>query len=97
MMKVCEISITNNVVDIIFHVCDENREGNLSSDEFVRVIQRRERNNSQPRANTKRLIDDHLKSYKSMQVFNTPLEDMLKNQIWCGVTESNAGHFDSLS
>ncbi|XVE98443.1 hypothetical protein REPUB_Repub03eG0107000 [Reevesia pubescens] len=46
---VCEIPITDNVVDIIFHVFDANCDGNLSSDEFVRVVQRRERDNSQPR------------------------------------------------
>ncbi|OMO65177.1 Calcium-binding EF-hand [Corchorus capsularis] len=47
--QVCEISITDNVVDIIFHVFDANRDGNLSADEFVRVVQRRERDNSQSR------------------------------------------------
>ncbi|XWS73010.1 hypothetical protein CRYUN_Cryun02cG0089200 [Craigia yunnanensis] len=54
--QVCDISITDNVVDIIFHVFDANGDGNLSSDEFVRVVQRRERDNSQPRADTKGLI-----------------------------------------
>ena len=55
MLKVCDILITDNVVDIIFHVFDANGDGNLNSDEFVRVVQRRERDNSQPRADTKGL------------------------------------------
>lgn len=39
-MQVCGIAITNKVVDIIFHVFDANRDGNLSASEFVRVVQR---------------------------------------------------------
>ncbi|XVF88262.1 hypothetical protein PTKIN_Ptkin19aG0035700 [Pterospermum kingtungense] len=54
--QVCEISVTDNVVDIIFHVFDADRDGSLSSDEFVRVVQRRERDNSQPRADAKGFI-----------------------------------------
>ncbi|KAL4029167.1 hypothetical protein IC575_012391 [Cucumis melo] len=46
--QVCGVSITKNVVDIIFHIFDANEDGDLSSDEFVRVIQRREVNSSQP-------------------------------------------------
>ncbi|KAI3422819.1 uncharacterized protein J3R85_011719 [Psidium guajava] len=42
--QVCGISITNNVVDIIFHLFDANGDGNLSSKEFVRVVQRRKSN-----------------------------------------------------
>ncbi|XVE63628.1 hypothetical protein DITRI_Ditri07aG0034900 [Diplodiscus trichospermus] len=34
---VCEILITDNVVDIIFHVFDANCDWNLSSDDFVQV------------------------------------------------------------
>ncbi|XP_058757938.1 calcium uptake protein, mitochondrial-like [Vicia villosa] len=40
--QVCGIDITDNVVDIIFHVFDANRDGILSSNEFIRVVQRRE-------------------------------------------------------
>lgn len=43
--QVCGISITDNVVDVIFHVFDSNRDGNLSSNEFLRVLQRRETDN----------------------------------------------------
>lgn len=40
--QVCGVDITENVLDIIFHVFDANRDGSLSASEFVRVIQRRE-------------------------------------------------------
>ncbi|CAL1358957.1 unnamed protein product [Linum trigynum] len=40
--QVCGVSITDNLVDIIFHVFDANRNGTLSSDEFIRVLQRRQ-------------------------------------------------------
>ncbi|XP_011017911.1 PREDICTED: calcium uptake protein 1 homolog, mitochondrial-like [Populus euphratica] len=40
--QVCGISITNDLVDITFHVFNANRDGNLSSDQFVRVLQGRE-------------------------------------------------------
>lgn len=46
---VCGIQLSKNVVDIIFHIFDLNRDGNLSSDEFLRVLQRRERDVSLPR------------------------------------------------
>ncbi|KAK3001274.1 hypothetical protein RJ639_020814 [Escallonia herrerae] len=47
---VYSISLTDNVaVDMIFYVFDANRDGNLSSDEFLRILQRREGNISQPR------------------------------------------------
>ncbi|XP_074591838.1 calcium uptake protein, mitochondrial-like isoform X2 [Curcuma longa] len=39
---VCGISLTENVVDVIFHVFDTNCDGNLSSEEFVRALQRRQ-------------------------------------------------------
>ncbi|GAB4832760.1 hypothetical protein Ancab_006777 [Ancistrocladus abbreviatus] len=46
---VCGISLTNNVVEIIFHIFDTNRDGSLSSDEFLGVLQKRERSISLPR------------------------------------------------
>ncbi|WCJ29943.1 Calcium uptake protein mitochondrial [Euphorbia peplus] len=47
--QVCGISITNNLVDVIFHVFDANRDGSLSSEEFISVLQKREKENCQPR------------------------------------------------
>ncbi|CAL0325667.1 unnamed protein product [Lupinus luteus] len=38
--QVCGITMTDKVADIIFHVFDANRDGNLSASEFVRVVQR---------------------------------------------------------
>ncbi|XP_059641119.1 calcium uptake protein, mitochondrial [Cornus florida] len=46
--QVCSVSLTDNVIEIIFHVFDANRDGKISADEFVRVLQQRERNISQP-------------------------------------------------
>ncbi|VFQ67376.1 unnamed protein product [Cuscuta campestris] len=47
--QVCGISLTENMVDLIFYVFDTNRDGILSSDEFLRVLQRRETDISHPR------------------------------------------------
>lgn len=55
--QVCGISITSNVVDIIFHLFDANRDGNLSSKEFIRAVERCESNGAQVReAGVKGLI-----------------------------------------
>uniref|UniRef100_A0A2P2Q354 EF-hand domain-containing protein n=1 Tax=Rhizophora mucronata TaxID=61149 RepID=A0A2P2Q354_RHIMU len=45
---VCGVPLTTNVIDIIFHVFDSNHDGNLSTDEFVRVLHRREQDIAQP-------------------------------------------------
>lgn len=47
---VCGVSVTENVVDIIFHIFDANRDGNLSSEEFLRALQRWENDACQPTA-----------------------------------------------
>ncbi|XP_042374096.1 calcium uptake protein, mitochondrial-like [Zingiber officinale] len=46
---VCGITLTQNVVDIIFHVFDANEDGNLSSEEFLRALQRQETEIQLPR------------------------------------------------
>ncbi|WJX16264.1 hypothetical protein P8452_06315 [Trifolium repens] len=45
---VCGISLSDNVVEIVFHLFDTNRDGNLSTDEFVRVLHKRERDIGHP-------------------------------------------------
>ncbi|KAG9149086.1 hypothetical protein Leryth_010683 [Lithospermum erythrorhizon] len=45
---VCGVSLTDNMIEIIFHVFDANRDGNLSADEFVRVLQKREKDVARP-------------------------------------------------
>lgn len=46
--QVCNLSLSDNVVEIIFHVFDINRDGNLTYDEFVRVLYKRERDIARP-------------------------------------------------
>ncbi|CAK8569992.1 unnamed protein product [Lathyrus sativus] len=45
---VCGISLSDNVVEIVFHLFDTNQDGNLSTDEFIRVLHKRERDIGQP-------------------------------------------------
>nr|GMD42609.1 calcium uptake protein, mitochondrial-like [Ipomoea batatas] len=40
--QVCGVHLTDNVIEIIFHVFDDNQDGSLSSDEFIRVLMKRE-------------------------------------------------------
>ncbi|RZC51072.1 hypothetical protein C5167_019497 [Papaver somniferum] len=40
--NVCGVTLSDKVVDIIFHVFDTNADGNLSANEFVKVLHRRE-------------------------------------------------------
>ncbi|XP_075103034.1 calcium uptake protein, mitochondrial-like isoform X2 [Nicotiana tabacum] len=47
--QVCGISLTDNVVDLIFFMFDLDYDGSLSSDEFLRVLQRREPESSEQR------------------------------------------------
>ncbi|KAM7272533.1 hypothetical protein ACFE04_027196 [Oxalis oulophora] len=45
--QVCSVSISENVVEIIFHIFDSKKDGTLSADEFVRVLQNRHRDIAQ--------------------------------------------------
>ncbi|CAI9092658.1 OLC1v1027968C1 [Oldenlandia corymbosa var. corymbosa] len=46
--QVCGVSLSDNVVEIIFHIFDANRDENLSADEFIRVMEKREKDIGQP-------------------------------------------------
>ncbi|XP_076909130.1 calcium uptake protein, mitochondrial-like [Bidens hawaiensis] len=48
--QVCGISLSDEVIDIIYYLFDANRDGRLSSDEFLQVLQRREEDKFEPRA-----------------------------------------------
>ncbi|GKV03226.1 hypothetical protein SLEP1_g15566 [Rubroshorea leprosula] len=45
---VCGVSLTDNVVEIIFDVFDSNLDGTLSADEFLRVMHKRIKDVTQP-------------------------------------------------
>ncbi|KAG8372658.1 hypothetical protein BUALT_Bualt12G0089500 [Buddleja alternifolia] len=47
--QVCGISLTDKVVDLVFYMFDADRDGSLSSEEFLRVLERRGTEMSQPR------------------------------------------------
>ncbi|KAL9313263.1 hypothetical protein ACSQ67_018715 [Phaseolus vulgaris] len=44
---VCGLSLSDNVIEIVFHLFDANGDGSLSTEEFVRVLQHRERDIAQ--------------------------------------------------
>ncbi|KAH9619039.1 hypothetical protein KSS87_009871 [Heliosperma pusillum] len=46
--KVCGVSLSDSVVDLIYHVFDSNRDGSLSAEEFLRVLQKRSKEIAQP-------------------------------------------------
>lgn len=46
--QVCGIPLTDNVIEIIFHVFDANGDGSLSANEFIRVLQKREKDIAHP-------------------------------------------------
>ncbi|KAL8063031.1 hypothetical protein ABFX02_01G001600 [Erythranthe guttata] len=46
--QVCGVSLTDKMLEIIFHVFDANKDGRLSADEFVRVLHKRERDIAEP-------------------------------------------------
>uniref|UniRef100_A0A1J3HRX6 Calcium uptake protein 1, mitochondrial n=1 Tax=Noccaea caerulescens TaxID=107243 RepID=A0A1J3HRX6_NOCCA len=45
--QVCGVTLSDNVIGVAFHVFDSNRDGNLSVEEFLRVLHRREKDMSQ--------------------------------------------------
>ena len=47
-LQICHAPISDAVVDIIFHIFDTNGDGVLSMDEFLGVLQRRERDIADP-------------------------------------------------
>jgi len=46
-LQVCGLSLSDNVVEIVFHLFDANRDGSLSTEEFVKVLQHREKDIAQ--------------------------------------------------
>ncbi|KAK1276904.1 hypothetical protein QJS04_geneDACA003746 [Acorus gramineus] len=45
---VCGVGLSDNVIDLIFHVFDTDKDGSISYDEFLGALQRRERDIGQP-------------------------------------------------
>lgn len=45
--QVCKVPLSDNIVDIVFYVFDTNKDGNLSTDEFLGVLERKEQNGSE--------------------------------------------------
>ncbi|PKA48865.1 hypothetical protein AXF42_Ash016381 [Apostasia shenzhenica] len=41
-LHVCGVNLSDNVIDIVFHVFDTNHDGSLSSEEFLRAMHKRE-------------------------------------------------------
>ncbi|KAK3154616.1 hypothetical protein QOZ80_2BG0192900 [Eleusine coracana subsp. coracana] len=64
---VCGVDLTDKVVDVIFHVFDANCDGNLSSEEFLRSLQRRESDIRQPATSV--TFDAHISSMPSVTLF----------------------------
>ena len=48
IVQICDANITDNMVDIIFYIFDTNKDGSLSTDEFLGVLERRERDIAYP-------------------------------------------------
>lgn len=46
--QVCGVSLTDNMIELVFHVFDTNHDGSLSSDEFIRVLEKRARDIAEP-------------------------------------------------
>lgn len=46
--QVCGVFISDNTVNVIFHVFDTNRDGNISLEEFLQALQKRESDIRQP-------------------------------------------------
>ncbi|XP_055830289.1 calcium uptake protein, mitochondrial-like isoform X2 [Solanum dulcamara] len=46
--QVCGVSLTDNMIELVFHVFDTNCDGSLSSDEFIRVLEKRARDIAEP-------------------------------------------------
>ena len=47
IIQVCKVPMTDNVVDVVFYIFDTNRDGSLSTEEFLGVLERREKGMSE--------------------------------------------------